>query len=391
MAPEIALKAFSGSRQRLTVLDPMMGSGTVLAAARAKGHFSIGIDIDPLAVLIGSVWTTAVNKSRVRKESAKILARARQVAESLSYKSAYPKNADSETRAFIRYWFDPYARVQVAALATAIHKCRSTRTRQVLWCAFSRLIIAKQAGVSLALDLAHSRPHKHFDTAPIKPFASFLKAVDKVLENCISSNEADRGPSPRVELGDARQLALRNNTVDLVITSPPYLNAIDYLRCSKFSLVWMGHNTNRLRRIRRASVGSEVGEYDRNISARQLISDLKLKSCLSTRQQAVLSRFIGDMEAALREVFRVLVPGGKAIYVVGENTVRGTYIANAKIIAALARKAGLRLVSERKRTLPPNRRYLPPPSRRKRTTAALDARMRREVVLKFIKPRLRRA
>jgi hypothetical protein len=35
--------------------------------------------------------------------------------------------------------------------------------------------------------------------------------------------------------------------VDLIFTSPPHLNAIDYLRCSKFSLVWMGHSIAALR------------------------------------------------------------------------------------------------------------------------------------------------
>ena len=96
-----------------------------------------------------------------------------------------------------------------------------------------------------------------------------------------------------------------------------------------------------------------------------------------------------DMQSAIAEVSRVLVPGGKAIYVIGENTIKGTYIQNAKIITAVAERAGLRLTNHTRRTLPPNRRYLPPPSRGK-TTAALDGRMRREVVLYFVKPKKKR-
>jgi len=44
----------------------------------------------------------------------------------------------------------------------------------------------------------------------------------------------------------------------VVLTSPPYLNAIDYMRCSKFSLVWMGHTIRELRNIRADSVGTEA-------------------------------------------------------------------------------------------------------------------------------------
>lgn len=217
----------SGSRRKLRVLDPMMGSGTVLVAARAKGHYAIGVDIDPLAVLISRVWSTAVKTKAVRACAARVLSRARRDFRHRNLRDAYPAHADSETKRFIRYWFDPYARRQLASLAGAIRRCRNKSARNVLWCAFSRLIVTKQAGVSLALDLAHSRPHKYFDVAPIKPFQNFLRAVDRVLEGCLSSTTENRGPSPLVRLGDARRLPVRDGSIDLVLTSPPYLNAID--------------------------------------------------------------------------------------------------------------------------------------------------------------------
>jgi tRNA G10 N-methylase Trm11 len=71
MAPAVALKAVSGKRRKLTVLDPMSGSGTVLAAARAKGHYAIGVDLDPLAVLLSKVWCTSVDRAPVQKKREK--------------------------------------------------------------------------------------------------------------------------------------------------------------------------------------------------------------------------------------------------------------------------------------------------------------------------------
>ena len=47
---------------------------------------------------------------------------------------------------------------------------------------------------------------------------------------------------------------------------------------------------------------------------------------------------------------------------VGENTVRGTFIRNAMIVEAVANTGGLRCTGRRSRDLPANRRYLPPPS-----------------------------
>ncbi len=58
MAPEIAFEALKGLKKKSTVLDPMVGSGTVLRTVSEHGYKGIGFDIDPLAVLMSKAWTT---------------------------------------------------------------------------------------------------------------------------------------------------------------------------------------------------------------------------------------------------------------------------------------------------------------------------------------------
>jgi hypothetical protein len=190
-----------------------------------------------------------------------------------------------------------------------------------------------------------------------------------------------------VSLGDARNLPIESGTIDLVLTSPPYLNAIDYMRCSKFSLIWMGYTVGELGGIRTESVGTESGDQEayENEDIKRIIADLKLSPKLSLRNERVLAHYIEDMHRAVGETARVLTPGGKAVYVVGENTVRGTFIPNAKIVAAVAEFSGLTVERRRARELPANRRYLPPPTIRD-SSVGLEGRMRREVILSFAKP-----
>lgn len=152
------------------------------------------------------------------------------------------------------------------------------------------------------MDLAHSRPHKSFRRAPSKPFNSFLAAVKRVAENWVDKRKAGRGPAPRFYEGDARDLPLSNSSFDVVITSPPYLNAIDYIRCSKFTLVWMGHSVAQLRRIRATSVGTgshQNGEADQEIA--EIISELKLRPKLMPAREEVLARYIHDMRLSLQD------------------------------------------------------------------------------------------
>jgi len=390
MAPGIALEVISRARKSLRVLDPMAGSGTVIALARLKRHRAIGVDIDPLAVLISKVWTTAVEADEAKSKAREVLARAKKIFAGMRQREAYPPQSDRETRQFVAYWFDVHARRQLASLSVSIARVRNEATRNVLLCALSRLIITKQSGASLAMDLSHSRPHKAFRRAPVKPFLKFLAAVNHVAENCVDKKGNDRGPSARVHLGDARNLPVQDASIDLVVTSPPYLNAIDYIRCSKFSLVWMGYRIPDLRKVRCESVGTETAKNgsQHDVEIQAIISDLKPE--LGRHDEAVLTRYVEDMRQAIREVTRVLVPGGKAVYVIGENTVRGTYIPTSRIISAIAQLCGLRIEYRRIRALPANRRYLPPPSRGSNSDP-MDARMRREVVLAFAKPKVRRS
>ncbi len=386
MAPGIALQVMLETQESVRVLDPMMGSGTVLAMARSKGHRGIGFDIDPLAVLIAKVWTTAYDRQEVRERASDVLDTARIVFKTLPQGEAYPRNCDEQTRVFISYWFDGYARRQLASLSLAIDHVDCDASRDVLWCAFSRLIICKQSGASLAMDLSHSRPHRAFEHAPAKPFRKFLSAVELVLANGVDKKSPDRGPAPSIKMGDARELALADESVDLVLTSPPYLNAIDYIRCSKFSLVWMGYTVGELRRLRSDSVGTEAAQDspldDKEISG--IVDALKLQPRLDARHERILGRYIDDMRGAMSEVGRVLSRTGKAVYVVGENTVRGTYIRTAVVVSKLAELAGLTLKEHHMRTLPANRRYMPPPSSGNRA-GTMDTRMSREVILTFAK------
>ncbi len=383
MAPGIVLQVMSDVEES-RVLDPMMGSGTVLAVARAQGHRGFGFDIDPLAVLISKVWTTAINRRNVQDQATNVLEIALREFRNISQADAYPENADEETRQFVRYWFDGYARRQLAALSIVIRSLQPETTRNALWCAFSRLIISKQSGASRAMDLSHSRPHRRFKTAPEKPFNKFLPAVERVVINGLDERAAGRGPAPMIRIGDARHLPLPNASVDLVLTSPPYLNAIDYIRCSKFSLVWMGYKIGDLRDVRTNSVGTEAGEQllDEDNEIKAIVGALKLRPRLRQRHERILARYVHDMRGTISEVGRVLSAGGKAVYVIGENTLRGTYIRTSVIVTKLAEMAGLSLKEQRTHTLPANRRYMPPPSSGQ---GAMDARMRREVIMTFVK------
>jgi hypothetical protein len=76
-----------------------------------------------------------------------------------------------------------------------------------------------------------------------------------------------------------------------------------------------------------------------------LIKQLGLKPALSSRDYGILARYVWDMGRALGEVSRILCKGGRAVYVVGDSTTKGTFIRNSAIVEYVADAKGLSFVS----------------------------------------------
>ena len=378
MAPELATDSLNqASGHPLAILDPMCGSGTVLAETVRAGHRAIGLDSDPLAVLLSRCAINPVDGKSLRS--------AAQIALDLASRLMGEQQTnwpDQETERFIEYWFDHDASLELSALAQSIRMTSDRSVRQYLWCAFSRMIIVKSRGVSRAMDLSHSRPHRAYSVGPSRPFERFGREVSLVSKRGAMIQEAV-GPSSCavVQRADAKWLPLRSRSIDHVITSPPYINAIDYIRTSKFTLVWMGYSVSNLRAIRSNSVGTEAGRGT-PLAASVPWEQFGDITDLSRRHQSIVARFVNDLRGVTEEIQRVLVRGGQYTIVVGNSAIRGIYIENAEIVKWALARAGLRIRTEERREIPDSRRYLPPPH----TQRGQTPRMREEVVLRGWKP-----
>jgi DNA modification methylase len=384
MAPSIVWDSLPDNGRPLRILDPMAGSGLSLVIARARGHQAIGCDTDPLAVLIARAWCSDVSPDALSRRARSILAKAEDMASDLTPEGAYPCQSDDETKQFINFWFDDSGRVQLAALSRCISQVGSPDEKNLLWTAFSRLIITKRMGASLAMDVSHSRPHRKYEKAPVSPFDKFLSAVDYVVKKAPFRDSNVQVAPVIVVKGDARSLSFSSSSIDLVITSPPYLNAIDYIRGHRLSLVWMGYSIGSLRLVRSSNIGSEnATSATATAELLNILDTIGQVDSLGERYRSMIVRYLDDMGNALSECRRVLRDDGQAIIVIGNSAIRGVHINNSEALVRLAQKRGFELASQVSRPLPDSRRYLPPPDS---NTAGerMKKRMREEVILRFV-------
>jgi DNA modification methylase len=342
-----------------TVLDPMVGSGVTIVEAWLLGRNAIGVDLDPLARLISKVRTREYDSEVVIEAGKEVLNRAKRIIQLTYFPQAMLEQYDTATRNFVNYWFPESIQIELAALILAIRDEPEEYLRELFQLIFSSTIVTKSGGVTLARDLAHSRPHRVADKTTKNAFTMFSSQLNRAIKAIKEIELLPKGCAEVIS-GDCRSLPLPSESVDLIVTSPPYANAIDYMRAHKFSLVWFGEDIKALSTLRSQYIGSEKWgngySVELPIDVEQTIDILEQRDPSKTR---ILKKYYYDMGLALKEMYRVLKPEHVAIMVVGPSTMRGLRIETHNHLASIASKSGFEVVNNVRRTLDRNRRMMP--------------------------------
>jgi hypothetical protein len=338
----------------------------------------MGFDRDPLALLVAGCAAQSFDSSYLDQLCVRVLKRAEAAVRSGRFSLPQVRGELShEDQEFIRYWFPAQAQKQLFALAASISDEPQSQERNLAWVVFSSLIIAKSAGASFALDISRSRPHKRTDKPVVLPFDGWDRRFKSAIKR-LPFIDGNLHPESRVLRGDARALPLDSNTIDFVLTSPPYLNAIDYLRAHKFSLVWMGYSLGTLRELRGTMVGTKRGLWSLDGLPPGLEKRLDQKVKEDCRQ-ALLRRYLSDLRKVMGEIQRVLRPNGLALLVMGPTVITLRRTDAVEVVTKIGKSVDLYTIGSVVRQLTVARRSLPPPSALKRNPLA--CRMRREVIV----------
>lgn len=394
------------------VLDPMAGSGTTVLEAYLAGRCSIGFDIDPLALLLSRVKVTPLDLELVATIGNKTIKQAQQtlVQERKKLKEALQDHWGAKTRQFVNYWFAPETQLELLALMIQIEKVEDITIRDFLKLIFSAIIITKSGGVSLAFDLAHTRPHRakvvysqsgeivlghnlvNSESSRVKFLTKSLRSPIEEFEKRLKQNlgglhSIHQGPiQPQVMFGDAQNLPLNSASIDLIVTSPPYAAmAIDYMRAHKFSLVWMEHPIDELGQKRKEYIGGEaVTGIDYESLPDETMKVINGITSVDDKKGRILHRYYSEMTRTLRELYRVLKPGKAAIVVVGSSTMRGKDTRTATCLADIGQSIGFEVPEIGVRHLDRNRRMMPV-GNKINSDSQIQQRMHKEYIIGFYK------
>jgi hypothetical protein len=344
------MKAYPDTK---SVLDPFIGSGTVLTEAMLRGLDFHGQDINPLAVLVSRAKCGSLNTAALRPAIEQVLDSA-----------AKDLNTGCEADFMnLDKWFRDAVAANLSRLRRAIRKQSDLHVRRFLWVALAETVRVS-SNSRLSTVKLHIRTLKDRRSRRIDVMATFLRVAAANLNELETFaaglqvkhllTDGSYGGSVSVSIGDtAKSVAQKGHLYDVLLTSPPYgdnATTVTYGQHAYLPLQWIdladidpGMDSDYLRTTReidRRSLGGSRRidkETVEELTARSRTLQTTLASLPEEpkdRRARVIS-FVRDLDSTLDPILAALKPDALMVWIIGNRHVARQRIPTDQILAEL--------------------------------------------------------
>lgn len=360
--PGWAIKRYLGDKKGKLILDPFSGSGTTLVEAALSGNQSVGIDIDPLSVLIAKVKTTPLNITLLNE----VLRWFKPVLKRTVKVTFEPECSTLE------HWFPKQNIDDLAKIRTLIEKIpeRYGESQEVkdVYDFFIICFSSIVRKVSFADDESQKTyvSHTHVKV-PEAVLPVFDLQLDYFVERITQYSEIENlGNAKVLRSSSSEPMAklLEGRKADLAVTSPPYIKAIDYIYNQMVELFWIGDlfemDTQTKQNAKKKNyVGNKqipAKEYasfipnENSFGIKEL--DTKINDVFTTdpknglKHSYVAYKYFTLMDNHFASLSECLATGAHYVFVVGDSDVSNIHFNTATYLAELASRHGLALINQ---------------------------------------------
>lgn len=340
---------------RKTVLDPFVGSGTVLLEAEACGARSIGIESHPFIARVARtklLWRE--NADAFFEHTRSLLKKA---------KRTHPTSRDF-TPTLLEKCYPVEVLCQLDALRSAIEEQdRSDSSYHLTWLTLAAIL--RHCSPVATAQWQYILPRKS-KARIIEPFDAFQAMASVVRQDMVWRQEQERGPQPTLYEEDARECSsVPDSWADLVITSPPYANNYDYADATRLEMTFFGEiqgwgclqDTVRKHLVRSCTqhVASSVEQADQ-LAEEPVLAPLRpqlVQVCKQLEREkehhggkkpyhAMIAAYFYDLAKVWVALRRVTATGGLACFVVGDSAPYGVHVPVDRWLGELALAAGFK-------------------------------------------------
>lgn len=326
-----------------TVWDPFGGSGTTALEALLLGRQAISSDVNPVATLIGKAKTITLTLeeeiiiAELVEKVELLTSNPANIADILQRHETEIKSSTPEIPN-INKWFHPKALVELGYLRWRINCLEKVNCKTLTEAAFSKIIV--KASFQDGETRYASKP-REVDTGSV--LRMFANELNSALGKVRHLSTLLRFRTAKFKTADLRsENVVPANSIDLIVTSPPYPNATDYHLYHRFRLFWLGDDPRPLAK-------SEIGSHLRH-----------------QKENTGIEHYLEEMRLCLEKMYRGLRVGRYAVIVLGDALFKRVDYQTAELVAEVAEKIGFDIVDIVLREVHANKRSFISPARRLR-------------------------
>ncbi len=327
------------SKESDTVLDPFGGSATTSIEALLHRRNSVSVDVDPFAHFLAKVKTTPLDIEELEIYTNLLIKKI------TKFKITKNLNKYIPDFPYRDNWFNQEIILELAYIKKCIAALDiSEDLRNFFLATFSSIIRSvSNADNNCTRTVIRKRLNKQ-----IYPTMALTKFVENLLLYKSRIEQFNKFISKDIiadiaTTSDARDIQYEDESFDFAVTSPPYVNAVDYPRTHQLELYWLELEKGSLTPLKKKHIGTEsvsVKDYKNLHLINVEEADKVLKAIFETdkRRAYIAYKFLADMEKNIQEVYRTLKPNGRYAIVIGNNTIKGQNFESWKYLIEIAKR-----------------------------------------------------
>lgn len=319
------------------VFDPFAGSGTTLVESILNDRIGLGTEIDQVAKLLIKTKTTRLTTS--------------ELAETEQHFNNIIKCVNSDKSSLIipkinniDHWYNETNKIQLGKILHYIGNIEKSNIKNFFLTCFVSIVKKTSNADDVSPKPYVSTKIKKKVNLAIDEFSSTYKRYFKEICNF---SKLDINQYVDIIDGDALSFSI-NKLIDLAVTSPPYINAFDYVRTMRLENLWLETSTEEtLKETKKRYVGTESIKLQYELDNLSILacSDL-LKDYFNQiiqkdkKRACIVKKFFEDMLTNLQRVYSSLKENSKYVIVIGNSTIRKVEIESWKVLKELAENIG---------------------------------------------------
>lgn len=351
---QFVLDCLKYNKDAKIIYDPFNGSGTTSTTCALNGIECYASEVNPFMQFVAETKIKTVKKILINNKIDTIQDELKKF--TISDKTLYKNNCINNCYKNFDFFSEKNLE-QINIIKNYTNNIEDEDIKNIFKMALAS-IITKVSKMIRNTDL-RKRTEKELENVPEDVYNEFKKSLENMLEDIKLVSNSTNGGKDIKEFkfisNNAKKIDKKyNGKVDMIITSPPYINGTNYFRNTKLELWILDYIfcDNDSKKYRLEAITAGINNVTKDIiikNSRKIVKDIAKKICKKSpdkRISKMIEAYFSDMEIVFKNFGNILKKEGYIFFDIGDSQYYNVYVPVYDIIKEIGNENNLKITEE---------------------------------------------